>query len=62
MTNLLPFGMIVNALSDVKKRKEWDDSIEGIQMLQNFANNGFIFRTKYKSISKITPPQDTVEK
>jgi hypothetical protein len=62
MNNLLPFGMVVNALSDVNKRIEWDDNIENIQMLQNFATNGFIFRTKYKSISKITPAQDSVEK
>lgn len=62
LSNLYPFGMVVNAVSDIRKRLDWDEGVEGIQVLQNFATNGFIYRTKYKSISKVTLPEDTFEK
>lgn len=54
--------MVVNAASDVNKIKEWDHNVTSIEVLQNFATNGFIFHTTYKRVSKIIPQQDSVEK
>ena len=62
MDKKYPFGMVVNALSDINKRPEWDENIEGLQVFQNFATNGFIYRTKYKCVSKVALPEDSVEK
>ena len=47
MPAIYPFGMVVNALSDIHKKPEWDSQIEGLQVFQNFATNGFIYRTCY---------------
>jgi hypothetical protein len=56
------FGMVVNAVSDIYKRREWDRSIADVQVLQKFATNGFLYHTVYHSASKVTPAEDFLEK
>ncbi|CAI2366184.1 unnamed protein product [Moneuplotes crassus] len=62
LTNAYPFEMVVTALNDIHKRPEWDETIDGLQVFQNFATNGFIYRTRFAPVTKVTLPEDSIEK
>lgn len=62
LDGIYPFGLVVNAFSDLGKRQDWDSQIESVDLLQKFATNGFIHRTVLKKITSVNNQEDYVEK